>query len=173
MDWLEIIKVVGSAAGFAALVTAIFNFVSLRAQHSRFLDIESFKQNVAIELFRYTKIYEVLTEIHDYPGIDFQDLERVFSESGLRYQKLRSIYVRVEPLLEPASTKGTRELAEQETALYQKLLEHTYAEGPAVPKKEILLKRLQVAASMVETLSSNLAALTIRSSGTGQKRPAP
>jgi len=165
MELFEIVKTIGSAAGIAALITAIFNFVGLRKQHQRLLEIESFKKNTAIESFRYTRIYEALTEIQSFPSInyDLRNMERVVTETTERYGKLNAVFKRISPLLEPASLLNTRLLVEQEEALSRKLLEHIYAGGAEVPMKELLLKRQEIEAGVVVALSSNLTALTFPS----------
>ncbi len=162
MDLFEIAKTIGSAAGIAALITATFNFVGLRKQHQRLLEIESFKKNATIESFRYTKVYEALTEIQGFPSInyDLRKMEQVVTDTTERYGKLKAVFTRIAPLLEPASILDTQALAEQEEVLSRKLLDHIYAGGTEVPLKELLLKRQEVEAGVVEVLSSSLAALT-------------
>lgn len=162
MDLFEIAKTIGSAAGIAALITATFNFVGLRKQHQRLLEIESFKKNAAIESFRYTKIYEALAEIQSFPSInyDFRKIEQVVKDTTERYGKLKAVFTRIAPLLEPASVLGMQALAEQEEVLSRKLLDHIYADGTEVPLKELLLKRQEIEAGVVEALSSSLKTLT-------------
>jgi len=162
MDLFEIAKSIGSLAGIAALITATFNFVGLRRQHQRLLEIESFKKNAAIESFRYTKIYEALTEIQSFPSInyDLRKMEQVVTETTERYGKLKAVFAHIAPLLEPASVLDTQALVEQEENLARKLLDHIYADGIEMPLKEILLKRQEIEAGVVEALSSSLTALT-------------
>ncbi len=162
MDLFEIAKTIGSAAGIAALITATFNFVGLRKQHQRLLEIESFKKNAAIESFRYTKIYEALAEIQSFPSInyDLRKMEQVVTETTERYGKLKAVFTRITPLLESASMLGTQALVEQEEVLSRKLLDHIYAGGTEMPLKELLLKRQEVEVSVVKALSSSLIGLT-------------
>lgn len=129
MSLFEIVKTIGSADGIAALIKATFNFVGLRKQHQRLLEIESFKKNAAIESFRYTKIYEALAEIQNFPSInyDLRKLEQVVTETTERYGKLKAVFKRIAPLLKPVSILGTQALAEQEEVLSRKLLDHIYA----------------------------------------------
>ncbi len=161
MDLFEIAKAIGSLVVIAALITATFNFFGLRRQHEKLLEIESFKKNAAIESFRYTKIYEALAEIQNFPSIkyDLNKMKQLVTETTERYRNLKAVFTRISPLLEPSSLLGAQELAEQEEALSRKLLDHIYAGATESTFKELLLKRQEVEAGVIKALSL-LAALT-------------
>lgn len=162
MDWIEILKVIGSTAGVAALITSVFSMISLRAQHRRLLEIEAFKKNTAIESFRHTKIFEALAEIQNFPPInyDLRDMKRVVSETTDRYGKLKAVFTRVSPLLDASCCTEPRKLTDEEEVLSRTLVEHLYTGGAEAPLKGLLLKRQEVEASIVKALSLNLSALT-------------
>jgi hypothetical protein len=119
MDTVELLKAIGSAAGFAALVTAGFNLWSLRAQHRRLLEVEDLKKSTALETFRYTKLYEALAEIQSWSPInyDLRDMQRVVSETTERYGKLKAVAIRVTALIDPEHMRRTSSLMEEEEML--------------------------------------------------------
>lgn len=167
MGLIEVLRAVGSAAGFAALVTACFNLWSLRVQHRRLLAVEDLKKSTALETFRYTKLYEAIAEMQGWPPVNYDlgDMKRVVTETTDRYGKVLALATRVGPLVDPAKMARTRDLMREEECLSKAILEHLYGQGKDVPLKPLLLKRQEVEQSLLDAMSSSVSALTLRSSG--------
>ena len=167
MEPIEIFKTFGSAAGVAALITAGFNFLSLRIQHRRLLEIEAFKKITGLEAFRYSKLYEALTESQSWSPInyDLRDMQRVVTETTERYGRVKALLTRVGPLMESSAMDDLNPLLQEEETLSRKILEHIYAGAEEAPLKSLLLKRQEIEQRFIGSLSSSISVLTQRSSG--------
>lgn len=167
MESIELLKTFGSAAGVAALITAGFNFWSLRVQHRRLFEAEDFKKTTGLEAFRYSKLYEALTEAQSWSPInyDLRDMHRVVTETTERYGKVKALLTRVSPLMESSAMVGLNPLLQEEEMLSRQILEHVYAGTEEAPLKPLLLKRQEIEQHFINSLSSSISDLTLRSSG--------
>ena len=163
MDLTEISKLVGSGAGVAALITSVYNIVTIHNQQKRLLEIEVVKKNFAIESFRYTKIFEAHTEIKNFPPVhyDLNNMERLVGESSDRYGKVKAVFSRISPLLEISHSVLPKNTLSEEETLSNGLVNHLYGSGPEVMLRDLLSKRLEAEKNIVAALSLSLTFLTM------------
>ena len=163
MDLTEISKLVGSGAGVSALITSVYNIVTIHNQQKRLLEIEVVKKNFAIESFRYTKIFEAHTEIQNFPPVhyDLNNMERLVGESSDRYGKVKAVFSRISPLLEISHSVLPKNTLSEEETLSNGLVNHLYGSGPEVMLRDLLSKRLEAEKNIVAALSLSLTFLTM------------
>lgn len=163
MDAVETLKAVGSAAGFSALLTSLFNLYTLRKQHARLLEVEIFKKKSALDTFRYTKLFEASAEIQALPPVnyDLSNMKSLVTQTTERHGRVERIYRRIQPLITVTFRERADRAAGEEQVLSKKLIAHLYAGGQDAPLKELLLKRQEFEQVVVATISAALTAMTV------------
>lgn len=158
----DIGKLMAASSVIAALVTSIVNIFNIRATNKRVLEIETQKQNAELVTFRYTKLYEASLELGDVPGViyDLENIQKLSDDINERYQRVKNIYRRVNPLLSINLSEKTREAEVKVQSIVNKATEAAYAGGESVSWKAVAERQQKFWEVFEDELSTNIKALT-------------
>jgi len=127
----------------AATITSIINLISIKKTNKRLLDIENIKNKNSIQTFRYSKLFELNSELNTLPDIDYtylkkkdgkliQDknlLAKVVGASTDRFSKLTKIYYKSRPLFDHEIIKMVEDLIAKEKDESNRIVANLYGSG--------------------------------------------
>ena len=157
-------KLLIASSVVAALVTSIFNFLSIRSTNKRLIDIEKSKQSGEIAAFQYSKLFEASLDLEKIPSVNYviSNMKQLVEDTTSRFHAIESIYNRIEPLLaEPASSTVSTVKADV-THLSNKMLDAKYGNGEQVSLRNLMLKRQAFEEQVKLAISRRIKVLTNR-----------
>jgi hypothetical protein len=166
-----------SSAVLAALVAAVFNYLTGRKANQRLLEIEKLKHDAELTSFRYTKVYEAIQSVAKLPPVEYSylveidgnlvpDRERlkgVVSRATERFEDVRKIFDQVRPLIDEAELfEASQAIAasEKQSNLITEALYTGQAFPPGVDLVSLIRARQRAEAAISTAMSSQLRALT-------------
>lgn len=146
------------AALISAIISGVFNV----------LWANKLRRNSDIQVFRYTKLYELSNEIYSIKAMnyDLSDMQNLANQSSERHGLVMNIYSRAAPLLRNGSHKNkadsllnnTEELSNR---LVNMLYEKKTIPSEETPLKDLLLKRQEFEKEAKEALCQAMGELLV------------
>ena len=166
-----------SSAVLAALIAAVFNYLSGRKANQRLLEIEKLKHDAELTTFRYTKVYEAIQSMTKLPAVDYsylieregklvQDREKlrsVVSVATERYGDVKKIFEQVRPLIDEAELSEAFQaidVSEKQSNLITEALYTGQAFPPGVDLVSLMQARQRAEAAISAAMTKQLRALT-------------
>jgi len=167
-----------SSGVVAAVVTAVFSSFSARSAGQRVFELEQIKHQDSRETFRYTKLYEALTELRALPPIDYRygsfDESGEFVESRERFKVIveaatgrhsdvSGIYGGVQPLIVPALRAEVDDLMAREQSMSDQLARYALRGEPLPADTDVVSLidlRRDVEQAVVDAVRNQIERLT-------------
>jgi hypothetical protein len=165
----NLLTIVLSSGVLTAIISSIINFVSIRTTNKRFLQIENIKINNAINTFRYTKLFELNSDLNNLPDIDYTMLEKingkmvqsenkqnkVVSECTNRFSSVTKIYNKANPLFDENLSKPLKSLFDTEKNESNSIVQSLYT-GTHSDISKLLNIRIEVEEKLKQSITLQL-----------------
>jgi hypothetical protein len=154
----ELAKFILASSVLAALVTSIFNFINIRSNNKRLIELEKLKKDKQLIGFRYHKLYEASIEIRDLKSVkyDLDNREELFQDSTDRFHAIESIFIVVKPILDKPFKKGPSKLLVDCNEISKYIVQSFYGGG----LEELLQARLSFEESVIDSIEKSIESLT-------------